>query len=177
MGENEYMKNHDVNLVTERLLKIFLIRVYMAISLRVENYEDIIDENNMYYIMMKSSSQLGTIYAIPAGNHPIRGYRKELTYMESTVYPYLEDRGIQIINVSNVVFETDRMIVRLSNPEDLKFFYRDFFLTGEKYNYTYIASLIFNPPVIFSFSGPHRTTREFAKKLEEEGYKVIKGEL
>jgi hypothetical protein len=149
----------------------------MAIIFRVENHKDIIDENNLYYILMKSSSQLGTIYAIPSGNYPIRNYRKELTYMDSTVFPYLEDRGIRIINVSNVVFEPDKMIVRLSNPEDLKFFYRDFFLIGEKYNYTYITSLIFSPPVIFSYSGPHRTTREFAKKLEEEGYKVIEGEI
>ncbi len=149
----------------------------MAITFRVENHEDLIDENNMYYILMKSSSQLGTIYAIPTGNHPIRGYRKELTYMDSVVFPYLEDRGVRIIKVSNVVFEPDKMIVRLDNPEDLKFFYRDFFLMGEKYNYTYITSVIFSPPVIFSYSGPHRTTREYAKKLEEEGYKVIEGEI
>ena len=89
----------------------------------------------------------------------------------------MEDNGIQITRVSNVVFEPDKMIVRLDNPEDLKYFYRDFFLIGEKYNYTYIASLIFSPPVIFSFSGPHKTTREFSKKLEEEGYKVIEGEI
>jgi hypothetical protein len=126
---------------------------------------------------MKSSSQLGTIYAIPTGNHPIRSYRKELTFMENTTIPYLEDRGIKLINVSNVVFEGDRMIIRLDNPDDLKYFYRDFFRTGTKYNYTYIAVLIFSPPVIFSFSGPHRTTREYSKKLEEEGYKVIEGEI
>ncbi len=149
----------------------------MAITFRVENYKDIIDESNLYYILMMSSSQLGTIYAIPAGNHPIRGYRKELTYMESTVFPYLEDHGIHLIKVSNVVFDSDKMIVRLNNPDDLKFFYRDFFVIGEKYNYTYIATLIFSPPVVFSFSGPHRTTREFAKKMEDEGYKVIEGEI
>lgn len=149
----------------------------MAITFRVENYQDLIDENNIYYILMKSSSQLGTIYGIPTGNYPIRGYRKELTYMESTVFPYLEDNGIRVVNVSNVVFEGDKMIVRLSNPEDLKFFYRDFLVIGEKYNYTYIASLIFSPPVIFSYSGPHRTTREFGKKLQEEGYKIIEGEI
>ena len=97
--------------------------------------------------------------------------------MDSVVFPYLEDRGVRIIRVSNVVFEPDKMIVRLDNPEDLKFFYRDFFLIGEKYNYTYITTVIFSPPVIFSFSGPHRTTREFAKKMEEEGYKVIEGEI
>lgn len=149
----------------------------MPLSFRVENYKDLLDENNLYYILMRSSSQLGTIYAIPTGNHPIRSYRKELTYMESTTIPYLEERGIQLINVSNVVFEGDRMIVRVSNPDDLKYFYRDFFITGTKYNYTYIASLIFSPTVIFSYSGPHRTTREYAKKLEEEGYKVIEGEI
>ena len=149
----------------------------MAITFRVENYKDIIDESNLYYILMMSSSQLGTIYAIPAGNHPIRGYRKELTYMESTVFPYLEDHGIHLIKVSNVVFDSDKMIVRLNSPDDLKFFYRDFFVIGEKYNYTYIATLIFSPPVVFSFSGPHRTTREFAKKMEDEGYKVIEGEI
>ncbi|MGC1120287.1 MAG: hypothetical protein WBA22_04260 [Candidatus Methanofastidiosia archaeon] len=149
----------------------------MAIIFRVEDYKDILDENNLYYILMKSSSQLGTVYAIPSGNHPIRSYRKEITFMESTTIPFLEEMGVQLIKVSNVVFEGDRMIVRLDNPEDLKFFYRDFFLTGEKYNYTYIASLIFSPPVIFSFSGPHRTTREYGKKLEEEGYKVIRGEI
>jgi hypothetical protein len=149
----------------------------MAITFRVENYKDIIDENNMYYILMMSSSQLGTIYAIPSANHPIRGYRKELTYMENTVFPFLEDQGIQLIKVSNVVFEPEKMIVRLNNPEDLKYFYRDFFIIGEKYNYTYMVAIIFSPPVIFSFSGPHRTTREFAKKMEEEGYKVIEGEI
>jgi len=156
---------------------ILAISSHMAITFRVENYEDLIDENNIYYILMKSSSQLGTIYAIPTGNHPIRGYRKELTYMDSTVFPYLEDRGVRITRVSNVVFESDKMIVRLGNPDDLKFFYRDFFLIGEKYNYTYIASIIFSPPVIFSYSGPHRTTREFAQKLKEEGYRVIEGEV
>lgn len=146
-------------------------------TFRVENYNDILDENNLYYILMMSSSQLGTIYAIPTGNHPIRSYRKELTYMESTVFPFLEDHGISLLKVSNIVFDGDKMIVRLGNPDDLKFFYRDFFIIGEKYNYTYITTLIFNPPVIFSYSGPHRTTREFAKKMEEEGYKVIEGEI
>ena len=97
--------------------------------------------------------------------------------MESTVFPYLEDHGIHLIKVSNVVFDSDKMIVRLNSPDDLKFFYRDFFVIGEKYNYTYIATLIFSPPVVFSFSGPHRTTREFAKKMEDEGYKVIEGEI
>lgn len=149
----------------------------MAITFRIENYKDIIDESNIYYILMKSTSQLGTIYAIPSGNRPIRGYRKEMTYMESEVFPYLEDNGIKVIKVSNVVFESDRMIIRLDNAEDLKYFYREFFIIGEKYNYTYISSLLFNPPVIFSFSGPHRTTREYAKRLEEEGYKVIEGEI
>jgi hypothetical protein len=149
----------------------------MPMSFRVENYKDLLDENNLYYILMKSSSQLGTIYAIPTGNHPIRSYRKELTFMEGKTIPYLEDRGIKLINVSNVVFEGDRMIIRLHNPDDLKYFYRDFFLTGTKYNYTYIAALIFSPPVIFSYSGPHRTTHEYSKKLEEEGYKVIEGEI
>lgn len=154
-----------------------MINPFMAITFRVEDHRDLIDENNLYYILMQSSSQLGTIYAIPTGNHPIRNYRKELTYMESTVFPFLDERGVQLTKVSNVVFDSDKMIVRLHNPEDLKLFYRDFFLLGEKYNYTYISTIIFSPPVVFSFSGPHRTTREFAKKLEEEGYKVIEGEI
>ncbi|MFQ5891434.1 MAG: hypothetical protein ACE5HW_01405 [Candidatus Methanofastidiosia archaeon] len=149
----------------------------MTLAFRVLDYRDLITEEMAYFILMKSSSQLGTIYAIPVGSGAVRSYRKELTFMEEEVFPELGEMGVNLIEVQSVVFDGDTMIVRLMREEDLKRFYRDFFILGEKFNYTYISSIIHNPPVIFSFSGPHGTTRKFAESLKEEGYKVIEGEL
>ena len=149
----------------------------MAFYFRVIDYRDLIDENMVYYILMKSSAQLGTIYGVPVGNYAIRAYRKELTEMEKNVIPELEKLGIELLEVGNVVFDQDKMIVRLLRESDLKKAYREFFIVGEKFNYTYIDTIIFNPPVIFSFSGPHGTTRQFAEKLKMDGYRVIEGEV